>query len=384
MTPGEDSFAGTVDELFRRVLFLPERASTVAKDVDHLHYVIITTAMVAATAIFATAAYFLIRFRRRSETEVTRKVEGTLVWEVLFVGVPLSTFLVWFFVGYHDFIRMQTPPPDAMDVYVVGKQWMWQFTHPEGPNSIGVLRVPVGKPVRLLLTSRDVIHSFYVPAFRIKQDALPGAYTQTWFEVTKPGSYRVMCAEYCGLKHSEMWAEVQALSPEDYEAWMQEQRRGLVSRRDASPSAPEREEPHEPARLAARYDAQRPHGEVMYGERGSLAERGERVAAERGCLKCHTVDGTAHIGPTWLGLYGRRERLTTGETVVVDEAYLTESMMKPGAKRVAGFEPVMPSFLGVLEAAEVAALVEYIKTLRGARLETIRSEGPVYEPIGGK
>ncbi|WNG63225.1 cytochrome c oxidase subunit II [Archangium gephyra] len=373
-----------MNELFRRVLFLPEQASTVAKDVDHLHYVIITTAMVAATAIFATAAYFLIRFRRRSETEVTRKVEGTLFWEVLFVGVPLSTFLVWFFVGYHDFIRMQTPPPDAMDVYVVGKQWMWQFTHPEGPNSIGVLRVPVGKPVRLLLTSRDVIHSFYVPAFRIKQDALPGAYTQTWFEVTKPGSYRVMCAEYCGLKHSEMWAEVQALSPEDYEAWMQEQRRGLVSRRDASPSAPEREEPHKPARQAASYDAQNPHGEVMYGERGTLAERGERVAAERGCLKCHTVDGTAHIGPTWLGLYGRRERLTTGETVVVDEAYLTESMMKPGAKRVEGFEPVMPSFLGVLEAAEVAALVEYIKTLRGARLETIRSEGPVYEPIGGK
>nr|WP_235216869.1 cytochrome c oxidase subunit II [Archangium violaceum] len=384
MTPGEDSLAGTVEELFRRVLFLPEQASTVAKDVDHLHYVIITTAMVAATVIFGTAAYFLIRFRRRSETEVTRRVEGTLVWEVLFVGVPLSTFLVWFFVGYHDFIRMQTPPPDAMDVYVVGKQWMWQFTHPEGPNSIGVLRVPVGKPVRLLLTSRDVIHSFYVPAFRIKQDALPGAYTQTWFEVTKPGSYRVMCAEYCGLKHSEMWAEVQALSPEDYEAWMQEQRRGLVSRRDASPSAPEREEPHKPARQAASYDAQNPHGEVMYGERGTLAERGERVAAERGCLKCHTVDGTAHIGPTWLGLYGRRERLTTGETVVADEAYLTESMMKPGARLVEGFEPVMPSYLGELEAAEVAALVEYIKTLRGARLETIRSEGPVYEPIGGK
>jgi len=384
MTPADESLGGTVNELFRRMLFLPEQASTVARDVDFLHYLIITTTMVMATLIFGTAAYFLIRFRRRSETEVTRKVEGTLGWEVLFVGLPLTTFLVWFFMGYHDFIRMQTPPPDAMDVYVVGKQWMWKFTYPEGPNAIGVLRVPVGKPVRLLLTSRDVIHSFYVPAFRIKQDALPGAYTQTWFEVTKPGSYRVMCTEYCGLKHSEMWAEVVALSPEDYEAWMQEQRRGLVARRDATPSAPEREAPQKPARQAARYDAQEPQGELMYGERGTLAERGERVAAERGCLKCHTVDGTAHIGPTWLDLYGRRERLTTGETVVADEAYLTESMMKPQVRIVAGFEPVMPTYLGVLEAAEVAALVEYIKTLRGARLETIRSEGPVYEPVGGK
>jgi cytochrome c oxidase subunit II len=391
MTHGDAAYGGTtrtdsgvLEEFFRTILFLPEQASTVAKDVDHLHYVIITVSMVAATLIFGTAAYFIIRYRRRSETDATPKVVGTLGWEVLFVGVPLTTFLVWFFIGYHDFIRMQTPPTDAMDVYVVGKQWMWKFTYPEGPNAIGVLRVPVGRPVRLLLTSQDVIHSFYVPAFRIKQDAIPGAYTQTWFEVTKPGSYRVMCAEYCGLKHSEMWGEVIALSAEDYEAWMQEQRQGLVSRRDASPSAPESQEPRKPARQAALYDAREPHGELMYAERGSLPERGERLAAEKGCLKCHSVDGTEHIGPTWVDLYQRRERLTSGETVVADEAYLTESMMRPLAKVVAGFEPVMPSYLGQLEAAEVAALVEYIKTLRSARLETIRSERPEYEPVGGK
>ncbi|PTL76561.1 cytochrome c oxidase subunit II [Vitiosangium sp. GDMCC 1.1324] len=394
MTPSSsEAYAGTVhtqaesgwlEELFRRILFLPEQASTVAKDVDHLHYVIITTAMVMATLIFGVAAYFLIRFRRRSETDVTPKIQTTLLWEVLFVGVPLTTFLVWFFIGYHDFVRMQTPPPDAMDVYVVGKQWMWKFTYPEGPNSLGVLRVPVGRPVRLLLTSRDVIHSFYVPSFRIKQDAIPGAYTQTWFQVVKPGSYRVMCAEYCGLKHSEMWAEVVALSPGDYESWMKEQRQGLMARRDATPSGPEKEEPQIPARKAARYDAQEPHGEVMYAERGTLAERGERVAAEKGCLKCHSVDGTQHIGPTWVDLYMRHERLTNGQTVLADEAYLTESMMKPLAKVVAGFEPVMPSFQGQLEAAEVAALLEYIKTLRSTRIQNIESRGPVYEPVGGK
>jgi cytochrome c oxidase subunit II len=378
------SDGGALNELFRKLLFLPEQASTVSKDVDFLHYIIFSTAMGVATVIFGLTAYFLIRYRRRSDTDVTPKVAGRVGWEVLFVSVPLTVFLVWFFMGYHDFIRIQTPPRDAMDVYVVGKQWMWKFTHPEGPNAIGVLRVPTGRPVRLLLTSRDVIHSFYVPAFRIKQDAIPGAYTQTWFEVTKPGSYRIMCAEYCGLNHSEMWGEVVALSPEDYEAWRQEQRRGLVSRRDASPSAPEEQEPRLSGRQAARYEAEEPHGEVMSAERGTLPERGERVAVEKGCLKCHSVDGTEHIGPTWLDLYLRRERLTTGETVVADEAYLTESMMRPQAKVVVGFQAVMPSYLGQLEAAEVAALVEFIKTLRGARLETTRSERPEYEPVGGK
>lgn len=239
-------------------------------------YVIITTTMVAATLIFSVTAYFLIRYRRRSETAVTPKVQGTLGWEVLFVGLPLTTFLVWFFVGYHDFIRMQTPPLDAMDVYVVGNQWMWKFTYPEGPNSIGVLRVPVGRPVRLLLTSRDVIHSFYVPSFRIKQDAIPGAYTQTWFQVVKPGTYRVMCAEYCGLKHSEMWGQVVALSQADYEAWMTRQRQGLVARRDATPSAPEELSPQVPVRRAATYVPHRVDDEAA-GEGGRWLRAGDAV-----------------------------------------------------------------------------------------------------------
>jgi cytochrome c oxidase subunit II len=392
MTPGDEAVGGTVDagdggalnEFFREVLFLPEQASTFARDVDHLHYVIIITSMFMATLIFGVAAVFLVRYRRRSESQTTRKVQTSLAWEVLFVGAPLTVFLAWFFIGYHDFVRMQTPPPEAMDVYVVAKQWMWKFTYPEGPNAIGVLRVPVGRPVRLLLTSRDVIHSFYVPAFRVKQDALPGAYTQTWFEVTRPGRYRVMCAEYCGLKHSEMWGEVVALSPEDYAAWMREQREGRVALRDATPSAPERDESFLPASLAVASAAEEPHGELMTAERGTLAERGERVAAEKGCLRCHTVEGTPHIGPTWWGLYRREERLAGGGTVVADEAYLTESMMKPEVKQVEGFALVMPSYQGQLEAAEVAALIEYIRTLRGTRRDDIRPGGPVYEPIDGR
>ncbi|ATB29790.1 cytochrome c oxidase subunit II [Melittangium boletus] len=374
----------TLNELFRRVLFLPEQASTFARDVDFLHYVIISTAMFMATLIFGLTGFFLIRYRRRSDSQTTRKVQTSLAWEVVFVGAPLSVFLAWFFIGYHDFVHMRTPPTDAMDVYVVGKQWMWKFTHAEGPNAVGVLRVPVGRPVRLLLTSQDVIHSFYVPAFRVKQDALPGAYTQAWFEVTRPGRYRVMCAEYCGLKHSEMWAEVVALSPEDYAAWLREQREGPMEKRDATPSVAERKTPQEPALQAVRYSAEAPHGELMVAERGSLIERGERVAAEQGCLRCHSVDGTAHIGPTWRGLYRKQERLVGGTTVVADEAYLTESMMQPLEQVVEGFEPVMPSYQGRLEAAEVAALLEYIKSLRGSPRRFIQTGGPVYEPIGAQ
>lgn len=369
-------------DLLHDLLFLPEQASTVSKDVDQLHYVIISTTMVAATIIFGVALVFIIRYRRRTDrTDVmTPKVTTTLGWEALFVGLPITVFLLFFFFGFHDFIRMNTPPRDTMDVYVTGKQWMWKFTYPDGPNAIGVLRVPTGRPVRLLITSRDVIHSFFVPAFRIKQDAVPGAYTQTWFEVTKPGRYRVMCAEYCGLKHSQMWGEVVALDPVDFEEWMQKQRQRLVERKDASPSA--REVPSEPALLVLPEDAQEPQGEIMSAARGGLPEHGRQVAVEKGCLQCHSVDGTPHIGPTWLDLYMRRERLESGETVLADEPYLTESMMLPLAKVVAGFKPVMPTFKGRLEAIEVAALLEYIKSLRSGRLQTTETEGPKYEPIG--
>ncbi|HSP79883.1 MAG TPA: cytochrome c oxidase subunit II [Myxococcaceae bacterium] len=363
------------------LLMLPEQASTLAPEVDRLHYIIITTTMVAATLIFTAALVFLIRYRRRSESYRPPRVTTTIGWEVLFIGLPLSVFVAFFFMGYHDFIRMSTPPPEAMDVYVTGKQWMWKFTYPEGPNSVGVLRVPTGRPVRLLLTSRDVIHSFFVPAFRMKQDAVPGVYTQTWFQARKPGRYRVFCAEYCGLNHSEMWGEVVALEPADFEEWMQRQRQGLVERRDAWPS--EREQVSRPALLALEEDAERPQGEIMYASRGGLLEQGREVAVREGCLKCHTVDGTAHIGPTWLDLYLRREKLASGEVVVADEAYLTESMMHPGRKVVAGFQPVMPSYLGQLEAAEVAGLLEYIKSLRSGRLETEETEGPVYGPTPG-
>jgi cytochrome c oxidase subunit 2 len=350
-----------MNQLLRRLLFLPDQASTFARDLDQLHYFVILTTFVMSTAVGLTAIVFFIRFRRRSETQTTPHIEPKLWTEALFVGVPLLFFTLWFFLGFREFVRQQTPPRDSMDVYVMAKKWMWKFAYPEGPNSINVLRVPAGLNVRLLMTSRDVIHSFFVPEFRIKQDVLPGRYTQTWFNATTPGRYQILCTEYCGAGHSIMRGEVIVLKPHDYEDWLALQKRGLVAQQDGQPTALDFAPPL-----------------------GNLVDQGRRIAAEQGCLKCHTLDGTRHIGPTWLDLYRRREKLNDGSMIDADEAYLTESMMDPAQKIVQGFQPVMPSFQGKLAGPEVAALVEFIKSLQSDAVRTGPSQGPAYAPIRGR
>jgi cytochrome c oxidase subunit 2 len=334
-----------VNELLRTLLFLPDQASSFAGQVDRLHYFVIITTFIASAAVGLGALFFFWRYRRRSEGETTPHVEPSVSIEVAFVTVPLVFFLTWFAMGFRDFITLTTPPRDATDIYVMGKQWMWKFSYPEGPNSIDTLRVPADRPIRLLLTSRDVIHSFYVPAFRIKQDALPGRYTQTWFTATRTGRFPLFCAEYCGLTHSGMVGEVVVMPGPEFDAWLADQRRGLSERVDSADVRVEQVQPE-----------------------SSMVEQGRSLATRQGCTRCHSVDGTNHIGPTWLDLYRRRELLTTGQTVEADEAYLTESMMDPRAKVVAGFDPVMPSFRGQLSPSEVAALVEYIKSLRTDRV----------------
>jgi cytochrome c oxidase subunit 2 len=350
-----------MNEVLRKLLFLPDQASTFARDLDRLHFFVILTTFVMSTAVGLTAILFFIRYRRRSETQTTPHIEPPVWMEALFIGVPLSFFILWFFLGFREFVRQQTPPADSMDVYVMGKKWMWKFAYPDGPNAINVLRVPAGRNVRLLMTSRDVIHSFFVPEFRIKQDVLPGRYTQTWFNATTPGRYQILCAEYCGAGHSIMRGEVIVLKPQDFEDWLAFQHRGVVATQDGQPTALD----FAPAL-------------------GNMVDQGRRIAAEQGCVKCHSTDGTRHIGPTWLDLYHRRERLTDGKTVEADEAYLTESMMDPALKVVEGFQPVMPSFQGKLAGPEVAALVEYIKSLQSDAVRTGPSEGPAYAPIRGR
>jgi cytochrome c oxidase subunit 2 len=347
-----------MNELMRRLLSLPEQASSFAKDVDHLHYFVIGTTMVGWAVATVILFAFLIIFRRRSEGQKTRRIRASLLFETMVIGGLLTLFIVWWLIGFDQFMGLRSPPKDALEVYVTAKQWMWKFAHPDGRESLGILTVPTGRPVKLLLTSRDVIHSFSVPSFRVKQDAVPGRYTSLWFEAVKPGSYQVLCAEYCGLQHSKMWGSVVALSPRDYELWLAESiPGGAVSR--MAPPPPQGREIGEPGLRALAHEAPPPLTPMV--------EMGRDVGIRYGCFGCHTVDGRAHIGPTWLGLYRSRVLLSDGRHVLADEAYLTESMMDPLAKVVQGFNPVMPTFQGLLSAPEAAALVEFIKSLSDGR-----------------
>jgi cytochrome c oxidase subunit 2 len=329
-----------VNELLRRLLFLPPQASAMAANVDALHYFVIGVTMFASALVGAVAWAFIVRYRRRTHMDTTVRVHATAAFEVPMIVGVLTLFVLWWVIGFRQFVHMETPPSNALDVYVMAKQWMWKFSYPEGPSAVERLTVPAGRPVRLIMTSRDVIHSFYVPALRMKQDVIPGRYTTMWFNADKPGTYPIYCAEYCGVSHSRMRGELVVLSDEDYDAWLGGSVAQAVAERSAHPEAVD---------ALANTD---------------LPSRGRAVAIRRACFACHTDDGQRHIGPTWRGLYMSRVTLTDGRIVTADEAYLTKSMMEPRADIVAGYRPIMPTYHGILEEPETAALVEFIKTLR--------------------
>ncbi len=337
-----------MNELLHRLLNLPPQASTMARELDSLHYFVILVTMGGATMVSLVAAYFLFKYRREAgrgggtapDMRPGHNKGGMPYWgELVTVVGLLGLFLSWWVMGYRQFVRLRVAPAGALEIYVTGKQWLWEFAYPDGSATSGVLYVPVHRPVKLLLSSRDVIHSFYVPQFRIKQDAVPGRVTTAWFEAIEPGSYDLLCAEYCGTNHSTMRATVVALAPEDY-ARLTGGEPGPVYR--------------EPAVV----------GEAAPPRELDLARAGELVAARAGCLKCHSLDGSEHIGPSWAGLYGARVPLEGGGEALVDPAYITESMMDPRAKIHAGFKPVMPSFQGALTPADTAAIIALLKSLR--------------------
>ena len=348
-----------MNEFLRRVLFLPPQASTLAREIDTLHYAVISVTMAGATLVALAAAYFILRYRRRPTREPAAPVASAglhvspqpmpivmAFWfELLVIAFLLTLFVVWWVIGFRQFVKLETPPKQAMEIYVTAKQWMWTFAYPNGRTSNAVLYVPANRPVTLLLSSRDVIHSFFVPHFRVKKDVIPGRMTTLWFEATEPGAYPVYCTEYCGEGHSTMRARVIALREHEYLAKLEQ-----LPRLDIG--GPNYVEPAVAGSLSS---------QLL-----SLAEMGERVAVTKGCTRCHTVDGTPHIGPTWLGLYHARVTLVGGERPLADEAYLTESMMDPRARVRAGFQPVMPTYQGLLSAAETGALLEYMRYLSTA------------------
>lgn len=334
-----------IREILRLVLFLPPEASTIAEQVDWLHFSVIGLTMVGAAAIALIGIVFCIRYRqpawRRHGTARNPAPPMNLFAELGLVGGLFTLFVAWWGVGFWQYVKIAAPPAEAYDIYVSAKQWMWKFAYPDGSHTINTLYVPAKRPVRLILTSRDVIHSFFVPDFRVKHDVIPGRYTTVWFTAKAPGTHHVFCAEYCGTWHSRMRAEVVALSEGDYAQWLRNGER-------------ERDFPLDPdLPLVASTDS-------------SLVARGEQVASAYGCLRCHSVDGSPHIGPSFAGLYESRVPIEGGDDIRADVPYLTESMMDPKAKIHRGFAAVMPSYIGYLKPAEVGALVSYIKSLQTA------------------
>ncbi len=297
----------------------PSRASATAGNVDALFIFLVIVSGLMTLLIFTAVIYFAARYRHRKGV-LAEQIEGSTPLELTWSIIPLGVFMVIFAWGAIVYFKSRTPPRDATEVYVVAKQWMWKLQHAEGQREINSLHVPVGRDVKLIMTSQDVIHSFFVPAFRMKQDVLPGRYTVAWFHATKAGTYHLFCAEYCGTQHSGMIGDIVVMEPAQYEAWM------------------------------------------SGSSGGPLSATGEKIFAELGCATCHRTD-TQGRGPNLQGVFGRPVLLQDGRTVTADENYVRESILDPGAKVVNGFKPVMPTFQGLVSEEQVNALVAYVKSL---------------------
>ncbi len=306
-----------------RVPFTPEQASTFAGEVDALYLYLVAITIFFSLTITTLIIYFAIRYRRRDPGELPRPRAGSLPLEVMWSVIPLMIAMTIFVWGASVYFRLYRAPQEAMEIYVVGKQWMWKFQHTTGQREINELHVPLGARIKLTMTTEDVIHSLYVPAFRVKTDVVPGKYTQMWFEPTKAGRYYLFCAEYCGTNHSGMGGYVYVMEPTEFQTWL------------------------------------------AGGGSESAAAQGGKVFQERGCASCHRVElgGPAGRGPVLAGLFGEKQTLQNGESVTVDEAYIRESILNPQAKLAAGFQPIMPTYQGQVSEEQVLQLIAYIRSL---------------------
>ena len=301
---------------------LPERASAFAGEVDALFFFIVAVTVFFTVGISIAILFFAVKYRRRSDADRPPEIHGSLALELTWTLVPLGIVVVMFVWGAKVFFHMNRPPDDAMTVSVVGKRWMWKLQHPTGQREINELHVPVGRAVKLVITSEDAIHSFFVPAFRIKKDAVPGRYNVAWFRATKTGTYHLFCAEYCGTEHSKMIGKVVVMEPGEYQTWL------------AGGPPPE-----------------------------SPVAAGEKLFTELNCVTCHRPD-SAGRGPVLEGIFGRQVRLASGDTVVADESYVRESILSPAARVAAGYQPVMPTYQGQVSEEQLIALIAYIQSMQ--------------------
>jgi len=304
-----------------QIPFFPEQASSFAFEIDLFYLFLFALTGFFTVLIGVAAVYFLIKYRRRSPSEVPEQIEGHLKLEIAWTVIPFVISMFIFAWGAKLYYQMYTPPTDALEIFITGKQWMWRAQHPDGQREINELHVPLGRRVKLTMTSEDVIHAYFIPAFRTKTDVVPGRYTTSWFTPTKTGTYHLFCAEYCGTQHSGMIGKVIVMEPPDYQAWL----RNVP--RDKSP-----------------------------------AEAGAQLFTSQACDKCHLEDGAGR-GPSLQNLFGKDVKLANGGVVKADETYLRESILNPGAKVVAGYSNDMPTFQGLVTEEQVAMIIQYIKSI---------------------
>jgi len=308
-------------------LIMPAANSTIAGEVDALFYFILYASIVVFAIVVAVTAYFLVRYRRRGSNELTSGVDHNLKLEIFWTVIPTILVFIVFYWGFDTFLKMHVAPKDAIEIKATGQKWFWTFDYPNGANGVNELVVPVNQPVKLLLSSTDVIHSFFVPEFRVKMDALPNRYTIAWFEATKTGDYHIFCTEYCGKGHSEMLGNVKVLDESEYENWLVESKVDI------------------------------PKGM-------SLEEAGGKLYISKACNTCHSIDGSVGVAPSFKGIFGKTENLSDGSSLPIDENYLRKSILNPQAQVVAGFAPVMPTYQNVLSDRQIDALIAYIKSLK--------------------
>jgi cytochrome c oxidase subunit II len=305
------------------VPFVPDSASTFSWKVDAVYFYLSGITLFFTLLISAILIFFVLRYRRRSPYEIPRPIAGSHKLETLWSVIPFLIAMTIFGWASKVYFEQYSPPQNAVEVYVVGKQWMWKIQHSTGQREINELHVPIGRKIKLIMTTEDVIHSFFVPAFRMKADVVPGKYTTQWFEATKTGTYHLFCAEYCGMNHSGMIGSVIVMESREFDNWLS-------------------------------------------GNAGNTtpAVAGQQLFQTLGCVSCHGANGEGGRGPTLAGLFGRDVRLGNGQTIRADEAYIRESILNPQAKLVEGFGPIMPTFQGQVSEDQLVQLLAFIKSLQ--------------------
>jgi cytochrome c oxidase subunit 2 len=308
--------------MFSGIPLFPEQASTLAPQVDNLYFFVVAVTGFFAVLVAVLVAIFAIKYRDPTGERVGAPITGSipleLGWSILPFFISMGIF-AWAALVYFNIVR---PPDQTLEIYSTGKRWMWRFQHIDGQSEINELHVPLGRPVKVTFTSEDVLHSLYLPSFRVKADAIPGRYSSVWFTPTKTGEFHLFCAEYCGTNHSGMIGSVIVMEPNDYQAWL------------------------------------------SGGGGLSMSARGEQLFQQLACVSCHLNDGSGR-GPSLAGVFGTEAKLANGASVVIDDSYVRESILNPQAKLVAGYQPLMPTFQGLVNEEGVMSLIEYIKSLSG-------------------